>query len=108
MPFPHLETLAVRDFGPTCSCALDDAVLGQFGANPGLTTLKRLVLRRCLDISGDVLISALLSSVGGRWSEGDTPETRVELDLENVACPGINEGHRAAMESREAGEVGGG
>ena len=99
VPFPHLETLAVRDFGPTRSCGLDDAVLRQFGANPGLTTLRCLILRRCLDISGDVLISALLSSMGGRSSEVDRPETQAELELEIVACPGIDEGHRAAMES---------
>ena len=35
VPFPHLETLAVRDFGPTRSCGLDDAVLGQFGETQG-------------------------------------------------------------------------
>ena len=35
----------------------------------------------------------------GRSSEGDIGETRAELELEIVACPAIDDGHRASMES---------
>jgi hypothetical protein len=96
VPFPLLETLAVCDFVGTRSCGLNNAVLKEYDAKPGLTSLKRLILRRCVDISGDVLLEALLSSK--RMSGDATRPVQTELELEIVACPGIDECHRAAME----------
>jgi hypothetical protein len=105
VPFPDLETLAVRDFAATTSCGLDNAVLERYTAKPGVTILRRFVLRRCMDISGDVLISALRSicknestSKGGPDDGSCTYPLPVKLEIEIVACPGIEDRHLAAME----------